>query len=339
MRITAKGVLDFLDYKDQMKLLEQQRQDARESTTISLISKYGLIDDDGFTLAGATGTKSGKSSVGTGATGSLKTNLKRLKKDFDLTDEMLAPIIASGDSSAIPRLLEVLNTQKEKYTKDNRTFPTELAKNIIENAAIELPSVNEVDFSVYEDYIGREMDSMYKQIFTSALGSTPGSVAFENISYAEPVDINEIPKVMATVAKSHAGLAQSELSMLRSREKQLQNIPNRNEQQQNEFTALAERMKNITSAVENLDENPSLIINLYGNSYIRKLLESPGGEKYKTVSLPPLLTDAEYQYPLVASEEIGKALVSAGILAEGTVARLPSTGPGNPGELIKLVKE
>ena len=72
---------------------------------------------------------------------------------------------------------------------------------------------------------------------------------------------------------------------------------------------------------------------------MRKLLESPGGEQYKTVPLPPLLTDAEYQYPLVASEEIGKALVNAGILAEGTVARLPSTGPGIPGELIRLVKE
>jgi len=198
--------------------------------------------------------------------------------------------------------------------------------------------MREVDFDVYEKYIGREMDSLYKQIFTEQFGSKPGSVAFENVTYAEPVDINEIPKVLATAAKSHAGLAQSELSMLRSREKQLQNIPNRTDQQQNEFTALAERIKNITSAVENLDENPSLIINLYGNSYVRKLLESPGGEKYKTVPLPPLLTDAEYQYPLVASEEIGKALVNAGILAEGTVARLPSTGPGNPGELIELVR-
>ena len=333
MRITAKGVLDFLDYKDQMKLLEQQRQDARESTTISLISKYGLIGDDEFTLAGATGTKSGKSSAGTGATGSLKTNLKRLKKDFDLTDEMLAPIIASGDSSAIPRLLEVLNTQKEKYTKDNRTFPTELAKNIIENAAIELPSVNEVDFSVYEDYIGREMDSMYKQIFTSALGSTPGSVAFENISYAEPVDINEIPKVMATVAKSHVSLAQSELSILRERQKQLQDIQNRTSEQQNEFVALTDRMENVTSAVKKLDENPSLILNLYGNSYLKKLLESPGGEKYKTVPLPPLLTDAKNQHPQVASEQIGIALVNAGVLAEGTIARLPT------GELIELVKQ
>lgn len=336
MRITARGVLDYLDYADRMKLLEQQRQDEKEATVISLISKYGLGGSGGSTLASATGTKSGKSE---GLGSSLETDLIRLQDDFNLSAEILAPILASGDKTAIPRLRTLLEGQKEKYVKDNRSFPTELAKNIVENAAIELPSVNEVDFSVYEDYIGREMDSLYKSIFTSTFGSTPGSVAFENISYAEPVDINEIPKVMSTVAKSHAGLAQSELSMLRSREKQLENIPNMTDQQRNEFTALAERMKNITSAVENLAENPSLIINLYGNSYVRKLLESPGGEKYKTVPLPPLLTDAEYEYPLVASEEIGKALVSAGILAEGTVARLPSTGRGKPGELIRLVKE
>ena len=336
MRITARGVLDYLDYADRMKLLEQQRQDEKEATVISLISKYGLGGSGGSTLASATGTKSGKSE---GLGSSLETDLIRLQDDFDLSAEILAPILASGDKTAIPRLRTLLEEQKEKYVEDNRSFPTELAKNIVENAAIELPSVNEVDFSVYEDYIGREMDSLYKSIFTSTFGSTPGSVAFENISYAEPVDINEIPKVMSTVAKSHAGLAQSELSMLRSREKQLENIPNMTDQQRNEFTALAERMKNITSAVENLAENPSLIINLYGNSYVRKLLESPGGEKYKTVPLSPLLTDAEYEYPLVASEEIGKALVSAGILAEGTVARLPSTGRGKPGELIELVKE
>jgi len=330
MRITARGVLDYLDYADRMKLLEQQRQDEKEATVISLISKYGLDGSGGSTLAGATGTKSGKSeSLGS----SLETDLIRLQDDFDLSAEILAPILASGDKTAIPRLRTLLEEQKEKYVEDNRSFPTELAKNIVENAAIELPSVNEVDFSVYEDYIGREMDSLYKSIFTSAFGSTPGSVAFENVTYAEPVDINEIPKVLATAAKSHAGLAQSELSILRGRQKQLQDIPNRTSEQQNEFVALTDRIKNVTSAVENLNENPSLIINLYGNSYVSKLLESPGGEKYKTVPLPPLLTDAKNQHPQVASEQIGIALVNAGVLAEGTIARLPT------GELIELVKE
>jgi len=329
MRITSKGVLDFLEYNDKMRLLEKERQDAKEATAISLISKYGLLGDQDFTLASTTGTKSGKSKS---ANISYNNTLVRLQKDFDLTNEILAPIMASGDKTAVPRLYEILKTQKDKYEADNRVFPKELAKDIIENAAIELPSMREVNFDVYEEYIGREMDSLYKQIFTEQFGSKPGSVAFENVTYAEPVDINEIPKVLATAAKSHASLAQSELGILIKRQNELQDISNRTAEQQNEFIALTERVSDVKSAIENLEENPSQIINLYGNSYIKKLLESPGGEKYKTVPLPPLLTDAANQYPLVASEELGKALVNAGVLSEGTVARLPT------GELIELVR-
>ena len=124
------------------------------------------------------------------------------------------------------------------------------------------------------------------------------------------------------------------IRILQDNLKELEGIgkENRTDAQKNEFKSIADRIMSVQSAIKNLEENPAEIINLYGNSYLTKLLASPGGEKYKTMPLPPLLTDAANQYPLVASEQIGKDLVSAGVFAVGTIARLPT------GELIELVR-
>ena len=327
MRITARGVLDYLDYADRMKLLEQQRQDEKEATVISLISKYGLDGSGDSSLAGATGTKSGKSE---GLGSSLETDLIRLQDDFNLSAEILAPILASGDKTAIPRLRTLLEEQKEKYVKDNRSFPTELAKNIVENAAIELPSVNEVDFSVYEDYIGREMDSLYKSIFTSAFGSTPGSVAFENVTYAEPVNFEDLDKSIKTLTTSQTLLAKQERNILQKELSKLVEIENKTDVQRDAFKLITDRKTAIDNALSVVKDNPAEIINLYGNSFYNKILKTPYGERLKTLPVPPILTQAEYQYPQVATVQMANILLDAGIFKPGDKVRV--------GELDDAVK-
>ena len=327
MRITAQGILNYIDTEDQKRLLEQQRQDQREATAINIISKYGIGDLDSSNLAGATGTKSGKSkSLGT----SLETDLIRLQDDFDLSAEILAPILASGDKTAIPRLRTLLEGQKEKYVEDNRSFPTELARNIVENAAIELPSVNEVDFSMYEDYIGREMDALYKQIFTSAFGSTSGSVAFENVTYAEPVNFEDLDKSIKTLTTSQTLLAKQEKNILQKELNKLADIENKTDAQRDAFKLITDRKTALDSALAAVKDNPAEIINLYGNSFYNKILKTPYGERLKTLPTPPILTQAEYQYPQVATVQMANILLDAGIFKSGDEVRI--------GELDDAVK-
>ena len=320
-KIRSAGILKELDRQDEVKRLSQQRMDEREKLYMSLAGKYGP------------GTLAQQASGKGGATDSLAITIQALQdpKGFNLSDDLLAPVIASGDALGARKLLETLNGAKSKFEKDNRAFPESVVEEIVAGIITRQPTTKPLDMDKITKLIGREVDEIYLP-FLQTMSTTPGEVYVPEYAYAEPVDINEIPKVMATAAKSQAALAQSEISILNKRLKVLQDIENRTDTQQNEFSLISERLGAVQSAVKNLEENPAEIINLYGNSYLTKLFASPGGEKYKTVPLPPLLTNAANQYPLVASEQIGKDLVSAGVLTEGTIVRLPT------GELIELVR-
>mgnify|MGYP003626363346 FL=1 len=320
-KIRSAGILKELDRQDEVKRLSQQRMDEREKLYMSLAGKYGP------------GTLAQQASGKGGATDSLAITIQALQdpKGFNLSDDLLAPVIASGDALGARKLLETLNGAKSKFEKDNRAFPESVVEEIVAGIITRQPTTKPLDMDKITKLIGREVDEIYLP-FLQTMSTTPGEVYVPEYAYAEPVDINEIPKVMATVAKSQAVLAKSEVNILNKRLKVLQEIKNRTDTQQNELFSISDRISSVESAIKNLEENPAEIIGLYGNSYLTKLLESPGGEKYNTLPLPKPLTDAANQYPLVASDEIGKALVSAGVLAEGTIARLPT------GELIELVR-
>jgi len=318
-KIRSAGILKELDRQDEVKRLSQQRMDEREKLYMSLAGKYGP------------GTLAQQASGKGGTTDSLAITIQALQKDFNLSDDLLAPVIASGDAPGARKLLETLNKAKAKFVGDSRAFPETVVEEIVAGIITSEPKTKPLNMDKITKLIGRDIDPMYLPIL-EAMNTTPGEVFVTPYTYAEPVDINEIPKVMATVAKTQAVLAKSEVNILNKRLKVLQEIENRTDTQQNELFSISDRISSVQSAIKNLEENPAEIIGLYGNSYLTKLLESPGGEKYNTLPLPKPLTDAANQYPLVASDEIGKALVSAGVLAEGTIARLPT------GELIELVR-
>jgi hypothetical protein len=319
IRIRSAGILKELERQDEAKRLAQKRMDEREELYLSLASKYGA------------GTIANRASGKSKTTDSLDVTIQALQRDYKLSDDIIAPVVASGDVSGARKLLETLNKAKAKFVGDSREFPETVVEEIVAGIITRQPTTKPLDMDKITKFIGREVDEIYLP-FLEAMNATPGEVYVPEYTYAEPVDINEIPKVMATTAKSQAALAKSEISILRKREKELKNIgkENRTDAEKNEFKLISDRIMSVQSAIENLEENPAEIINLYGNSYLTKLLESPGGEKYKTMPLPPLLTDVANQYPLVASEQIGKALLSAGVFAAGTIARLPT------GELIEL---
>ena len=136
------GLKNYVDWADEKQAEEIKKQDEREALAFSLAAKYGvdfLGDGLGTTLAGASGTTSGfdqasKSSYGL--------DLKTLQAEnrYNLSDEVLAPIIASGDKTAPSKLLKLLDEQRLKYKKIGQDLPQERVNEILESAVVQLPT-------------------------------------------------------------------------------------------------------------------------------------------------------------------------------------------------------
>ena len=108
MAFSSLGMLNYLDKVDAKAEQKKKEQDTREALAFELAMKYGSSG-----LARSTGTKSGKGS-GVGS----NTATAALVKTYNLTDETLAPILASGDKTAAPRLLDMLEKQRLKYENE-----------------------------------------------------------------------------------------------------------------------------------------------------------------------------------------------------------------------------
>jgi len=99
MAFNPIGALRYLEKVDITRAKEEEEQNAREALAFEIAMKYGT---DG--LARSTSTKSGK-----GGSTSSNTATAALMKNYNLTDETLAPILASGDKTAAPKLLDILD--------------------------------------------------------------------------------------------------------------------------------------------------------------------------------------------------------------------------------------
>ena len=102
MAFNPIGALRYLEKVDITRAKEEEEQNAREALAFEIAMKYGT---DG--LARSTSTKSGK-----GGSTSSNTATAALMKNYNLTDETLAPILASGDKTAAPKLLDILEKQR-----------------------------------------------------------------------------------------------------------------------------------------------------------------------------------------------------------------------------------
>jgi hypothetical protein len=319
MAFNPIGVVNWLDKADAAQVKKREEEDAREALAFELTMKYGV---DG--LAKSTGTKSKKLSVE-----SAELAEKVLMKKYGISSDVLAPLIAS-DKNAPSKLLTILDGQEAKYGKTGRSIPEARINEILESAIAQQPEDSKVNFEKIEKFIGRPLDSLYRQMLEQAEASS-GEVYFSDPEVTEQPTLTELGQIPKTIAQWQQAGALREQAILTARVAEIRDMPAAEQEALgNEGKLISDRLDLLKEALDKFESNPALLIQLYGNSYGAKLMEMyPRYDGY----VPETFIDARFSYPLVASEEMAVMLLQRGIIAAGTVVRLPS------GELIELSTE
>lgn len=314
----ARGILNWIDKADEIKAAEKKREDERETLVFQLGMQYGVGS-----------SPKGKSSEKY-LTKSAPLAEKLLLRDYGVSSEVLAPLIAT-DPNAGKKLLTILEGQEKKYKATNRDLPIERINEILESAMAQQPGDAKIDFKKYEDFIGRPLDALYKQMLAEA-SSDAGEVFFSDPAVMEQPTVTELQQIPRTVAEWQQAGAQRERSIIIERIAELDRLPQEEQTDsiKNERRLLSDRSRKLNSALDNFQSNPGLLINLYGNSYMNHLLSMyPKYDGY----IPESFRDSRLSQPIVASEEMATILLQLDIVEEGTVFRLPS------GELIQVMKQ
>jgi len=317
MAFSSLGMVEYLDSVDAKLEQKRKEEDAREALAFELAMKYG---SDG--LARSTGTKSGK---GTGIASNTAT--AALMKNYSLTDETLAPILASGDKTAAPRLLDILEKQRLKYENEGLTLPEEVVANILESAVITQPTTEELDIAKLEDFIGREMDSLYKELLKQQLESS-GSVFIPEPAFVEMPSLEDLDRFEKRAIQFNLTRAQDELEILKKRSAELVTMSESttlNEQQLAEQAWVTDRLTEVQGAVTSFEnDNVTPLAGLYGTSYIKELQKSY--PKFETAPLNPALLNVARQEIVVPNRAVAESLVAAGILKQGDIVVNMETG-------------
>lgn len=316
MAFSHLGLQQYLERSDAIKIKREEEESQREALAFELAMKYGTFSDG--------------STLGTGKSGTSKTSstmaLKVLKspKRYGLSDQALAPIVASGDKTALPRLLKIIEEQDLKYKNDNREMPKEEVNAIIESAVIDQGSTSAVDFDAIEEYIGRPLDDLYKKVIEQS-ASASGGVYYEKPGYIAKPDLTDLGPIIKSVALTQKEGARSEIILLNKELGKFLNADGNpreglTDEEKNQASLLTKRLGRVENALENFEDDPLGLVGLYGNSYAIKLFNNY--PEYDGL-LPESLTDPTRQYMSVASPEMAIALLMAGIIEEGTIVRLP----------------
>ena len=322
-KLRAAGITNYLKGVEEREALKQARMDKKEALALELMSKYKV-----GTFAGMS-TRSGK---GSASAVSSSAATAALKQNYGLSDDVLAPILATGDPKGSQKILDILEGQRKLYKKNNMELPESVVQEVVENAVLSQPTNRPIDLTKVEDFIGREMDPLYKEILQQGT-TTAGEVLPFDPGFAEIPDLSDIPTVMQATVQDSAGNARREQTILKRRQAELLKLQGTDSSgiYQNEFDILTDRLDAIDSALTSVKDDPSQIINLYGNSYAKKLFSSDAGQSVQNLPLPSILTDAMASAPLVSSIEMGVALLNAGVFEPNTIVRLPT------GQTVELV--
>ena len=317
MAFSSLGMLNYLDKVDAKAEQKKKEQDTREALAFELAMKYGSSG-----LARSTGTKSGKGS-GVGS----NTATAALVKTYNLTDETLAPILASGDKTAAPRLLDMLEKQRLKYENEGLTLPEEVIANILESAVITQPTTEELDIDKLETFIGREMDSLYKELLKTQ-STTPGSVFIPEPAFVESPSLEDLDRFEKRAIQFNLTRAQDERDMITQRISELQSMSetaNLTEQQLAEQGWLTTRLTDISDAMTSYDnDNVTPLAGLYGTTYVEELRKSY--PKFNEAPLNPALLNAARQEITVPNRMVAESLAAAGILQQGDIVLNMETG-------------
>ena len=310
----AKGILNWLDTVDAAKAVEKKEQDGREALAFELQMKYG----DNFL------TSSGKNKAGSITT---STATAALMKEYNLNEETLAPILATGDKTAAPKLLSILEGQKQKYGADGFDLPEDVISGIVESAVMTQSTSRDIDFTKLEDFIGREMDSLYKDMLKSQ-STDPGSVFFPEPAFVERPSLEDLDRFEKRAIAGNLTRAQSELDVVKNKIAEFVSLSesgNLTPDQIAENGWLTNRKIEIDSAIKSYgDDNVTPLAGLYGTAYTKILQDSY--PNFKEAAINPALLNAASQEITVPNRAVAESLAKAGILEVGDVVINGQTG-------------
>ena len=311
---TARGILNYLDKVDAAEAVEQEKQNTREALAFELQMKYG----DNFL------TSSGKNKEGSITT---STATAALMKEYNLNEETLAPILATGDKTAAHKLLSILEDQKQKYGADGFDLPEDVISGIVESAVMTQPTSREIDFTKLEDFIGREMDSLYKDMLKSQ-SKDPGSVFFPEPVFVERPSLEDLDRFEKRAIAGNLTRAQSELGMVKSKIAEFISLSengNLTPDQIAENGWLTNRKVEIEGAIKSYsDDNVTPLAGLYGTAYTKTLQDSY--PNFKEAPINPALLNAASQEITVPNRAVAESLAAAGILKVGDTVINGQTG-------------
>lgn len=318
MGFNPLGIKTWLESADAAQAEEKRRQDEREALAVQLQMQYGA------------GTSFKSKSSGKGSVKSPELASKVLMKKYGVSSDVLSEFTAS-DINAPNKLLTILEKQEKEYGVDGRDLPQDRINEILESAVAQQPTETKLDFTKIEEFIGRPLQSVYKEVLQQSEASS-GEVYFSDPAVVPQPTFTELQQIPKLAAQWQQAGAKREKSIIIERITELKRLPQEEQTDsvRNEISLLSDRSRKLTTALDNFESNPGLLIDLYGNSYLKHLLSKyPKYDGY----IPENFINSQYSRPLVASEEMAKILLKAGIVEEGTIFRLPN------GELIEIMKE
>lgn len=311
----ARGILNYLDKVDAAQAVEQKKQDAREALAFELEMKYG----SNFLAPSKKGKDTGASS---------RTAVAALMKTYNVSEEALAPILASGDKTAAPRLLNLLEKQRLKYEGEKLILPEDVISGIIEDAVITQSATREIDFSRLEDFIGREMDSLYKDLLKSQ-SKDPGAVFFPEPAFVEAPGFDDITKFEQRAIAGSLSRAQNELDLVKSKIAEFNSLDeggNLTTDQIAERGWVVDRKVKLENSIDSYKKQDNLVplAGLYGTAYTRTLQQL--FPKYEDAYINEALLDASREEITVPNRAVAESLFGAGILREGDIVTNGQTG-------------
>tara|TARA_R110002167_G_scaffold249963_1_gene456123 strand:+ start:572 stop:1537 length:966 start_codon:yes stop_codon:yes gene_type:complete len=314
MGFSSAGVINWLDKAEMIKAAKEQEENKREALAFEISMKYG----NNFL------TSSGKNKAGSMPT---STATAALIKEYNLNEDTLAPILATGDKTAAPNLLTILEKQRLKYENQGLTLPEDVVSGIVESAVMTQPTSREIDFTKLEDFIGREMDSLYKDMLKSQ-STDPGSVFFPEPAFVERPSLEDLDRFEKRAIAGNLTRAQSELDTVKSKIAEfisLSESGNLTPDQIAENGWLTNRKVEIEGAIKSYsDDNVTPLAGLYGTAYTKTLQDSY--PNFKEAPINPALLNAASQEMTVPNRAVAESLAKAGILEVGDVVINGQTG-------------
>ncbi len=308
--VSFVGLEEYFAEEDAAKRLAEERMDKKELLALDLAMKYG---NNFLTKSGSSkGTPTG---VATAA----------LMKNYNIGKETLAPILATGDSTAASNLLNILEKQRLLFENEGLTLPDEVVSGIVESAVLSQPTASEIDFTEMEKFIGREMDSMYKDLLKS---QSSGAVFFPQPAFVEKPSIEDLDKFEKRAISFNLSRAKDDVDAITIRINELESVSettNLSQEQIAERGWLMDRkieLENATKSYEN--DNVMPLAGLYGTTYTKILQDAY--PSFKNVPLNPALLNAAAKEITVPNRAVAESLAAAGILKAGDVVINSQTG-------------